>query len=148
MTSHRILLICLMAGLQLGAFLTPQFAQEAARGSELGQQSSPRGLMAAFIRTINTAEASYHAQQGSYGSWQTLLGSPEYQEYLSGWLAKFYPQFYPHAARVQFNTLPGVLPGVNLRLTVAPDGKSYLVFAEDAADKTGFAFVSDERGII
>jgi len=69
MTKHRIRLICLMAVLQLGTFLTPQFAQEAAKGSEISdRQSSLRGLMAAFIRTINTAEASYHAEQGSYGS--------------------------------------------------------------------------------
>jgi hypothetical protein len=139
-----------MAVLQLGAFLTPQLAQEAAKGSEISdQQSSLRGVMAAFIRTINTAEASYHAEQGSYGSWQTLLGNQEYQKYLNGWLAQFYPEFYPHLAKVvQFSALPRVLPGLNMRLTVAPDGQSYIVFAEDAADKTGFAFVSDERGII
>ena len=149
MTKHRIRLICLMAVLQLGAFLTPQFAQEAPKGSEISdRQSSLRGLMAAFIRTINTAEASYHAEQGSYGSWQTLLGNQEYQKYLNGWLAQFYPQFYPHPAKVQFSTLPGVLPGLNMRLNVAPDGQSYIVFAEGAADKTGFALVSDERGII
>jgi hypothetical protein len=104
--------------------------------------------MAAFIRTINTAEASYRADQGLYGSWQTLLGNEEYQKYLNGWLAQFYPQFYPHPAKVQFSPLPGVLPGLNMRLTVAPDGQSYMVFAEDGADKTGFALVSDERGII
>jgi len=145
MTKHRIRLICLMAVLQLGAFLTPQFAQEAAKGSEISdRQSSLRELMAGFIRTINTAEASYHAEQGSYGSWQTLLGNQEYQKYLNGWLAQFYPQ----PAKVQFSTLPGVLPGLNMRLNIAPDGQSYIVFAEDAADKTGFALVSDERGII
>ena len=149
MTKHRIRLICLMVVLQLGPFLTPQFAQEAPKGSEISdRQSSLRGLMAAFIRTINTAEASYHADQGSYGSWQTLLGNQEYQKYLNGWLAQFYPQFYPHPAKVQFSTLPGVLPGLNMRLNVAPDGQSYIVFAEGAADKTGFALVSDERGII
>src|SRR5579862_106752 len=149
MTKHRIRLICLMAVLQLGAFLTPQFAQEAAKGSEISdQQSSLRGLMAAFIRTTNTAEASYHAEKGSYGSWQTLLGNQEYQEYLNGWLARFYPEFYPQASKVQFGLLPGVLPGLNMRLTVAPDGQSYIVFAEDVVDKTGFALVIDERGII
>jgi hypothetical protein len=135
--------------LPFGALLTPQFAQEAAKDSEISdQQSSVRGLMAAFIRTINTAEASYHAEQGSYGSWQALLGNQEYQKYLNGWLAQVYPQFYPHAAQVQFTSLPEVLPGLNMRLNVAPDGQSYIVFAEDAADKTGFAFLSDERGII
>jgi len=83
--------------------------------------------MAAFIRTINTAEASYHAELGSYGSWQTLLGNQEYQKYLNDWLAQFYPQFYPHAIKVRFGTQPGVLPGLNMRLTIAPDGQSYIV---------------------
>jgi len=149
MTKCRFCLIFSMAVLQLGAFLTPPFAQEAAKGREISnEQSSLRGLMAAFIRTINAAEASYHAERGSYGSWQTLLGNQEYQKYLNGWLAQFYPEFYPHAAKVQFNKLPGVLPGLNMRLTVAPDVQSYVVFSEDAADKTGFAFASDERGFI
>src|SRR6267154_2072946 len=132
MTKHRIRLICLIAVLPFGALLTPQFAQEAAKDSEISdQQSSLHGLMGAFVRTINTAEASYHAELGSYGSWQTLLESQEEQEYLNGWLAQFYPQFYPHAAKVQFSTLPRVLPGLNMRLNVAPDGQSYIVFAED-----------------
>jgi len=149
MTKHRIRLICLLAVLQLGPFLTREFAQEAPKASEISdQQNSLRGLMTALIRTINTAEASFHAEQGSFGSWQTLVGNREYQKYLNGWPAQFYPRFYPHAAKVQFNALPGVLPGLNMRLTVAPDGQSYVVFAEDAADKTGLAFVSDERGII
>ena len=148
MTKHRIRLICLMVALAFGA-LTPQLAQEAAKDSEVSdQQSSLHALMAAFIRTINTAEVSYHAERGSYGPWQTLLGNQEWQEYLNGWLAQFYPQFYPRAAKVQFSTLPAVLPGLNMRLNVAPDGQSYVVFIEDAADKTGFAFVSDERGSI
>lgn len=149
MKKNRIRLICLMAVLQLGAFLTPQFAQEAAKGSEIADQQRPlRGVMGAFVRTINTAEASYYSYHGSYGSWQTLVGNQEYQQYLNGWLSQFYPQFYPHAPKVQFSTLPGVLPGLNMRLNVAPDGRSYIVFAEDATDKIGFALVSDERGII
>lgn len=149
MTKHRIRLICLMAALVYGPLSAPQFSQEAHKDNEISnQQSSQRGLMAAFIRAINTAEASYHAEQGSYGSWQTLLGSQQYQEYLNGWLTQFYPQFYPHAGKVQFNKVPGVLPGLNMRLNIAPDGHNYIVFVEDVADKTGYAFVSDERGII
>lgn len=149
MTKHRVRLVGLMAVLPLGALLPPQLAQDAVKASEIAdQQSSLQGLMAAFVRTINTAEAGYHSEQGSYGSWQTLLGNQEYHEYLNGWLARFYPEFYPQASRVQFGSLPGVLPGLNIRLSVAPDGQSYIVFVEDIADKTGFALVSDERGII
>jgi len=147
MTKYRIRLICLMIALALGA-LTPQFAQEAPKDSEISdQQSSLHSLMAGFIRTVNTAEVTYHAERGSYGLWQTLLANQE--PYLNGWLAQFYPQFYPRgAAKIHFTALPEVLPGLNLRLNVAPDGQSYVVLVEDAADKTGFAFVSDERGVI
>jgi hypothetical protein len=102
--------------------------------------------MGGFIRTVNTAELTYHAQRGSYGSWQDLLANQ--QQYLNGWLAQFYPQFYPQASNIHFGGLPEVLPGLNLRLNVAPDGRSYVVLVEDAADKTGFAFLSDERGVI
>jgi len=102
--------------------------------------------MGGFIRTVNTAELTYHAQRGSYGSWQDLLANQ--QQYLNGWLAQFYPQFYPQAPNIHFGELPEVLPGLNLRLNVAPDGRNYVVLVEDAADKTGFAFVSDERGVI
>ena len=149
MKKNRIRLVCLIAILLFGALAPPPFAQEAAKASEISdQQRSLRGVMGAFVRTINTAEASYYSYHGSYGSWPTLVGDQEYQQYLNGWLSQFYPQFYPHAPKVQFSTLPGVLPGVNIRLNVSPDGRSYIVFVEDAEDKTGFAFVSDERGII
>jgi hypothetical protein len=47
-----------------------------------------------------------------------------------------------------FGSPPEVLPGLNLRLDIAPYGRSYIVFVEDANDKAGFAFVSDERGVI
>ena len=149
MTKHRVRLIGLMAVLPFGALLPPQFAQDASKASEISdQQRSMQGLMGAFVRTINTDEVSYYAYHGSYGSWQTLLGNREDQEYLNGWLARFYPAFYPHASKVQFSSLPEVLPGLNMRLSVAQGGQSYIVFAEDVADKTGFALVSDERGII
>jgi hypothetical protein len=146
MTKDRILLTCLMIALALGA-LTPQFAQEAPKDFEISdQQSSLHGLMASFVRTVNTAELTNHAEHGSYGPWQTILANQE--QYLNRWLDQFYPQFYPQAAKIHFSALPEVLPGLNLRLNVAPDGRSYIVLVEDTADKTGFAFVSDERGVI
>jgi hypothetical protein len=146
MTKYGVRLTCLMTALALGA-LPPQFAQEASKDRAIYDQQSPlHSLMAGFVRTVNTAEVTYHAQGGSYGSWQDLLANQ--QQYLNGWLAQFYPQFYPQAANIHFGRLPEVLPGLNLRLNVAPDGRSYVVLVEDAADKTGFAFVSDERGVI
>lgn len=146
MAKNRIRLTWLMIALALGA-LTPQIAQEAPKDSGISHpQSSLHSLMIALIRTVNTAEVTYRAERGSYGSWQDLRANQE--QYLTGWLDEFYPQFYPQAAKIQFSAVPEVLPGLNLRVNVAPDGRSYIVFVEDAADKTGFAFVSDERGVI
>lgn len=103
--------------------------------------------MAGFMPTINTAEVTYDIQNRSHASWKSLLENHEQQKYLNGWLAQFYPQFYPEAAKTDFGTPPEVLPGMNPRLNVAPDGRSYIVLVENANDKTGFAFVSDERGV-
>jgi len=146
MTKYGIRLACLLIALVLGV-LPPQFAQDTPKDCAIPDQQSPvHSLMGGFIRTVNTAELTYHAQRGSYGSWQDLLANQ--QQYLNGWLAQFYPQFYPQAPNIHFGGLPEVLPGLNLRLNVAPDGRNYVVLVEDAADKTGFAFVSDERGMI
>jgi hypothetical protein len=44
--------------------------------------------------------------------------------------------------------MPEILPGWNLHLNVQTDGKGYVLLLDDASDKTGFAWVSDESGII
>src|SRR6516165_6478111 len=126
MTKHGIRWTLLIVPLALGA-LAPQFAQEGPKGREPpDQQSSLHSLMAGFIRTINTAEATYYIQNRSYASWKSLLENHEQQQYLNGWLTQFYPQFFPRAAKTDFGTPPEVLPGLNLRLNVAPDGRSYI----------------------
>jgi hypothetical protein len=82
MTNYRIGLTFLMITLALGA-LTPQFAQEVPKDSETSDQPSAlHSLMAGFVRTINTAEVTFHAERGTYGSWQTLLANQE--QYLQG----------------------------------------------------------------
>src|SRR5262249_52233569 len=144
MRNYRICFTCLMIALALG-LVTPQFqfAQDASKNAEgSGQQSSQHILMIGLVRTINTAEVKYHGDRGTYGSWEALLGNNE--QYLNGWLARFGPQ----TDKIHFSALPEVLPGMNLRLNVAPDGRTYVVLVEDTTDKSGFAFVSDERGII
>lgn len=126
-----------------------QFAQESSKTREVpDSQSSLHSLMVGLVRAINTAEATYHIQHRAYASWETLLEKRDEQQYLNGWLTQFYPRYYPQARKANFSTPPEVLPGLNLRMSVAPDGRSYVVLVEDGNDKTGFAFVSDERGVI
>jgi hypothetical protein len=95
----------------------------------------------ALLRTINTLEATDLNQYGSYEPWPTLLD--RHVKDLNGWAAKQYSRGNTHFAQT-----PEVLPGWNLRLNVQPDGQSYVVVLEDAKDKTGYAALSDERGII
>jgi hypothetical protein len=54
----------------------------------------------------------------------------------------------PRAGNTRFSDMPEILPGWNLRLNVQTDGKGYVLLLDDASDKTGFGWVSDERGII
>jgi hypothetical protein len=114
-----------------------QSAQNAPTATDkLDRHASMLGL----VRTINTAESDELHTYGSYASWQTLL----VHHNLNGWLASFYSQ----ESNVHFGDLPEILPGWNLRLNVQADGKGYVLLLNDASDKTGFAWVSDESGII
>lgn len=95
-----------------------------------------------LVRTINTLEVTDFKQYGWYAFWQMLL--ERYEKDLNGWLARFYSR----EANVHFGGMPEIPPGWNLRLNVQMDGQGYVVVLEDANDKTGFAALSDERGII
>lgn len=95
----------------------------------------------ALLRTINTIEATDFNQYGSYESWPTLL--QRHLKDLNGWAANQYSRGNAHFAET-----PEVLPGWNLRLNVQPNGQGYVVVLEDAKDKTGYAALSDERGMI
>jgi hypothetical protein len=116
MTKRRIRSLCLMTALAFGT-LTPQFAQEPPKKSEVSeQQASLHWLMEAFVRTINTSEASYRSYHGSYASWPTLLEDKDQQQYLNAWLTRFYPEFYPKAVKIPpFSTSPEALPSVHIR---------------------------------
>jgi hypothetical protein len=116
------------------------FVQSASTVPEKPDNERPsHALLLGLIRTINTAEADEYSTHGAYASWQTLQ-----PKYLNGWLTRFYSQ----EPNVHFGNLPEILPGWNLRLNVHTDGRGYDLLLEDATDKTGYAALSDERGII
>jgi hypothetical protein len=136
-----VVLFCASLGIGLGAAVPHQaskFSQNAATGETANGE---RATLVGLVRTINTAEASEFIQYGSYSSWQTLLAHDSY--YLNSWLTRFYLQKGAHFAEA-----PEILPGWNLRLNVLPDGTGFVLVLEDANDKTGFAALNDERGII
>jgi hypothetical protein len=99
--------------------------------------------MLGLVRTINTLEVTETNQYGSYEPWPILLA--HHQEGFNSWLKRFYSSNEPN---VQFRDVPEILPEWNLRLNVQADGKGYVLLLNDASDKTGFAWASDESGII
>jgi hypothetical protein len=118
-----------------------QFAPDASTAvEESNQQSRNHVLALGFLRTINTAEVGEFYKYGSYASWETLLAHQP--EYLNSWLSTYY------ARTVHFGDLPEILPGLKLRLSAHTDGRGYDVLVEDLSDKSGYAGLSDERGVI
>jgi hypothetical protein len=138
---HRILLITVLLVLALGT-VESQFAQDTSSGPGKADPER-RALLIGFVRTINTAEATERGEYGSYESWRTLLEHK--REYLNSWLARFYSA---NDANVHFGDTTEILPGWNLRLNVHTDGQGYDLLLEDTTDKSGYAALSDERGII
>jgi hypothetical protein len=118
-----------------------QFAQDAPTSSK-DPDAERRGVVLGLVRTINTIEVTELIEYGSYAPWPILLA--HHQEF-NGWLKRFYSSGEPNT---HFSDMPEILPGWNLRLNVQTDGKGYVLLLDDASDKTGFAWVSDERGII
>jgi hypothetical protein len=103
--------------------------------------------MLGLVRMINTFEVGEISQHGSYSTWPVLLKNDS--DEFNGWLARNWTDLAGiQGAAPHFSALPEVLPGVKLRLEPSTDGRSFSVLLEDANDKQGFAFYSDERGII
>ena len=137
---------------------TPQFAQNTSIDSGTAMRHQ---LAISLLRTINTAEVTYHSKNGSYGTWQTLLSS--YPKQFDEFLARHTGDFVNTAERhllplntarhilppIQFNEQPEILPGWNLRLNVHSDGQGYDLLLTDMTDeKCGYAVLTDENGVI
>lgn len=129
--------ILLIAALFLFAVGATGFQQ----GQPLGSHqpyTERQAQMLSLIRTINTIEVT----ESSYMNWHAL--QERHGADLNDWLARTGVQ----GAQLRFGELPEILPGLKLRLNLNADGRGYSVLIEDIQDKHGFAFVSDERGII
>jgi hypothetical protein len=140
MWKTRIFVSAVFLLLVLGT-LPLQFAQDA-RTSGKDADAERRAVVLGLVRTINTIEVTELSEYGSYAPWPILLA---HNQELNGWLKRFYSSGEPNA---HFSDMPEILPGWNLRLNVQTDGKGYLLLLNDVGDKTGFAWVSDESGLI
>ena len=132
MKKRRIVWSTLLLVLALGSRAS-QSEQDTSAGAQPSDMEK-RATMLGLVRTIG--------QYGSYESWQTL-GDRHLRD-LNGWLERVYSR----DANVHFGDMPEILPGWNLRLNVNADGQGYVLVLEDTADKTGYAALTDERGII
>jgi hypothetical protein len=140
MKKHRITLSTVLLVLFLGV-LTSQFAQDTPTRPATAEQA-PRQLAIGLLRTINTAEVTYHAKNGPFVTWQALLsGQPKYFD-------KFLA-INGLQSNLHFADAPEILPGWNLRLNVHPDGQGYDVLLRDTTDeKCDYAALTDESGVI
>jgi hypothetical protein len=141
MWKTRIIVSAVFLLLVLGA-VPLQFAQDARTGGK-DANAERRGVVLGLVRTINTIEVTELDKYGSYAPWPILVA--HHQEEFNGWLKRFYSSGEPNT---HFGDMPGILPGWNLRLNVQTDGKGYVLLLNDASDKDGFAWVSDESGLI
>ena len=122
MWKARIFVSAFFLLLALGSLQSAQDAPTSANNPNAERQ----GVMLGLVRTINTIEVTEVTDYGSYAPWPILLA--HHREDFSGWLKRFYSSGEPNAAQA--------------------DGKGYVLLLADTSDKTGFAWVSDESGII
>lgn len=134
----------LAAGTLAGAALAMAQSREPApaipRDPMVFQAPNPvRATGVNAVRLINTAEAEYKSAHGGYATWSEL--------YRSGIITKH------EKPGLMFGNLnlsegPEVVPGWTLAMIVAADSQSYELSLHNLADKCGFSFFSDQRGLI
>jgi hypothetical protein len=109
----------------------PRFAQAAS--DDLAKSDSTRHRVAiSLLRSLNTAEVTYRAKNGSFVIWKTLVSSE--------------PRYFEKSLAA---APPEILPGWNLRLNVHADGQGYDVLLQDMTDnKCFYAALTDETGVI
>src|SRR5215472_6687777 len=116
-----------------------------------------RQLAIELLRTINTAEVTYHSENGSYATWQTLLSSD--RQYFDDFVARYSDRVLNFGQLntvtrnilppIQFTDPPEILPGWNLRLNVHSNGQGYDLLLKDMTDEQcGYAVLTDENGVI
>ena len=128
--------------LSLG-ILVPQRAQNTPQQPEHLKQAR-HSLAVGLLRSINTAEVTYHSEYGSYAAWQNLARrKPRYFD------MKLIARSNPQLAEQRVADEPEILPGWSLRLNVHADDKGYDVLLQDMTDKQcWYAAYTNESGLI
>jgi hypothetical protein len=105
-----------------------------------------------IIRVINTAEVvTCRTKDGGidanakFLSWAELLKAPCFKEAQG----QFSGGRFSRVSELSFSPAPEIVPGLELRLVLSTDGSHYnLWLGQKRDDRCGFAFFSDERGVI
>jgi hypothetical protein len=109
-----------------------------------GPDYPERKLAVDLVRVINTAQMTYGDQSaGMFAEWNDLSRSQGFGKAIDS-----FAHGDPKLKDVKLDGPSDIVPGWRLRLTVAPDKKSYIVFLERTSDQKRYAFVSDEEGAI
>ena len=109
-----------------------------------GPDYQERKLGVDLIRVINTAQMTYRDQStGLFAEWNDLSQSQGFGKAIDR-----FAHGDPKLKDVKRDGSTEIEPGWRLRLTVAPNKKSYVVFLERTSDQKRYALVSDEEGII
>ena len=109
--------------------------------NEQPMQQERRVLALNSVRVLNTAQSRHVAQIGRYAAFPELATSQSLLQFRDS-ATRFGVAFR------QMSLVPGtdVVPGFSLRMLT--DGSSYLLSVRDQTDPCGFAYSSDEGGII
>lgn len=104
-----------------------------------------------IIRVVNTAEVvDCRTRNGKidpnakFLPWPELLNAPCFKQAQGHFSGNRFSQ----VSQLSFSPGPEVVPGLEIRLVVSPEGNHYNVWLGQKDVECGFAFSSDERGVI
>ena len=119
--------------------------------SPSADSSDPAMMAVNIIRVINTAEVSCRSKNGKidenekFLSWDQLLIAPCFKQVQT----QFSGKRFSNVNELSLSPGPEIVPGIEIRLVVSPEGKHYnLWMGQKREVNCGFAFFSDERGVI
>jgi hypothetical protein len=105
------------------------------------KNDNARSMSINIIRLINTAQVAKHHADGQFSEWQELVNSPTFAQTRTATERQY------KLKGVKLSDTSEVVPGLELRITVSKDGKSYQISVSEK--KTcGALFFSNESGLI
>jgi beta-lactamase regulating signal transducer with metallopeptidase domain len=148
-------IVPLGGGLLSGSNLRIHTAGGGGQTGSITDNSKDQAMLAVnIIRVINTAEVvDCRTKDGKVDEtikflpWDDLRNKPCFKQAQQKYSRPAGNRF-SEVSQLTFSAAPAIVPGLELRLVVSPDGSHYNVWLGQAKGNCGFAFYSDERGLI